>query len=200
MIVSGIWWKRVEGALKLVAVGQLLMLGGCGFDQLLFGPPPASPPPEPQPLARVRPSQVDVAAGLAPLPTPQQVLTAVPFGRHDPFASLPSAAPPGPTPASGSAAAPAGPGSVGARPAAARLAPPQGFRLTGVIRSGGHAEALVSYGLLSGSLRPGDRAGRSTDLLPPGWSLASIQFGGRSAMDRPSVTLKRGSQTVKVSL
>jgi hypothetical protein len=219
LIVSGIWWKRVEGSLKAIASAPLLLLlGGCGVEQLLFSRPPAPEPPNPLPPVRPSGSKVDVSAGLAPLPTPQQVLTAVPFGRPDPFAPLPAPATPVPAAAGGSPAAGARAGaaanaastSSGAPPASgaataaagppARLLPPDGFRLTGVIRSGGRAEALVSYGAFSGSLRPGDRGGRSTDLLPAGWALAAIEFGGRSPQDPPSITLKRGPQKVQVSL
>ncbi len=205
---------RLVACLKVLSPVSLLLLSGCGFDQLLFNRPPASPPPEPLPPARSSTSQVDVSAGLAPLPTPQQVLTAIPFGRPDPFAPLPAAAKPavaevggssqsgpgaGTAVPAGASAAPGGRGAAGPQPAD-RLAAPEGLRLTGVIRSGGRAEALVSYGAFSGSLRPGDRGGRSTDLLPAGWSLAAIQFGGRSPKDLPSITLQRGSQTVKISL
>lgn len=80
------------------------------------------------------------------------------------------------------------------------LRAPDGFRLTGVIRSGGRAEALVTYQSASGSLRPGDRGGRTTALLPPGWTLASIQFGGRTPSDLPSITLLWAGLPVKVSL
>lgn len=224
MIVSGIWWKRVDASLKALALTPLLLLlGGCGVGQLLLGRPPAETPPEPLPPPSPSAAPTDVSVGLAPLPTPQQVLTAVPFGRSDPFAPLPAAAAAASssaTAAGGAAGAgaaqagvaagssPAAPGTrsaaaPGGRPAplqATKLSPPDGFRLTGVIRSGGRAEALVSYGPLSGSLRPGDRGGRSTDLLPAGWALASIQLGGSRPQDPPSVTLQRGSKKVKVSL
>lgn len=220
MIVSGIWWKRVEASLKALALAPLLsLLGGCGIDQLLLGRPPAQELPAPMPPTGPGAPQTDVGSGLSPLLTPQQVLTAVPFGRRDPFAPLAApaaAATTGPAAAGGSPSSGTGgagtasgavasraagaPGGPAAATAGARLVPPDGFRLTGVIRSGGRAEALVSYGPLSGSLRPGDRGGRSTDLLPAGWALASIQFGGRTPLDPPSVLLQRGSQRVKVSL
>lgn len=219
MIVSVIWWKRVEGTLKAVILTPLLLLGGCGVEQVLFGRPPAEAPPAPLPPARSDASQGDVSTGLAPLPTPQQVLTAVPFGRPDPFAPLQApaaaatAAATGSSPASGrsgtAAAAPSptpgappppgDSGSAATRPPA-RLAQPQDFQLSGVIRSGGRAEALVSYRGLSGSIKAGDRGGSTTMLLPPGWALASIQFGGRSPQDPPSVILQRGPQTVQVKL
>ncbi len=229
MIVSGIWWKRVDASLKALALAPLLsLLGGCGVEQLFLGRPPAQELPPLLPPAGPGTAQTEVGSGLSPLLTPQQVLTAVPFGRRDPFAPLPAPAAaaatgssatgtaaaggsspsgtgaggtsPGAAPAAVSSRAAGAPGGRAAATAVARLAPPDGFRLTGVIRSGGRAEALVSYGPLSGSLRPGDRGGRSTDLLPAGWALASIQFGGRTPLDPPSVLLQRGAQRVKVSL
>lgn len=215
MSVSGIWWKRVERCLKVGgAAPLLLLLGGCGIEQLLLGRPAAQAPSEELPPPRPSGDQADVNTGLAPLPTPQQVLTAVPFGRPDPFAPLPQAATPLPAVSSGAAGPAAQAASAGVsasgRPASAgaaagpgpatRLSTPEGFQLTGVIRSGGRAEALVSYGPLSGSLRLGDRGGRTTQLLPVGWELASIQFGGRSPKDPPSITLQRGAQRLQVRL
>jgi len=221
LIVSGIWWKRVEVLLKALALAPLSLLVGCGIDRLLFPAPTASPPPIPPPSTSSSTSQLDISAGLAPLPTPQQVLTAVPFGRTDPFAPLPVRAAPAPaaTAAGGRAQAAAAPPAAAGTPAAAtsaaaaqasggaaassvpaRLVPPEGFQLTGVIRSGGRAEALVSFGPLSGSLRPGDRGGRSTALLPSGWTMAAIQLGGSTPLDPPSVTLQYGGQRVKVRL
>ena len=114
----------------------------------------------------------------------------------------------GPKAMSPARAAPAGAvaGAAGAAGAAAgagpatRLTKPEGFQLTGVIRSGGRVEALVSYGPLSGSLRLGDRGGRTTQLLPVGWELASIQFGGRTPNDPPSITLRRAGQPLTIKL
>lgn len=216
----------------------LLALGGCGFETLLFGGPSVEPPPEPLPPPRGDSNaKIDLEAGLAPLPSRQQVLGSVSFGRSDPFGAtappagaMPPATAPAPsnatsssnggtpsgtqgtaTTAASTAAAPA-PASTQAQSAPAPqgrakpsrrpapLRPPEGFRLTGVIRSGGQAEALVSFGTSSGSLRPGERGGRNTALLPAGWSLASIQFGGKSMADAPSITLLKAGQRVKVSL
>ena len=219
MIVSGIWWKRVEGPLKTIALVPLLLLGGCGLEQFLLGGPPAPEQSEPLPPSRSDGPQVDVSAGLSPLLTPQQVLTAVPFGRSDPFAPLPAPAIPAVssgtgTPSASPQAAPAGaagapggasaPGGAPADAAAAAQPPstctPEGLRLTGVIRSGGSAEALVTNGSLSGSLRVGDRGGRSTDLLPAGCVVASIHFGGFTPGDPPAITLRRGSLKQQVKL
>lgn len=54
------------------------------------------------------------------------------------------------------------------------LVPPEDFFFSGVIRAAGVSEAIVQYGDLTGSLRAGDRGGATTDLLPPGWSVSSV--------------------------
>lgn len=115
-----------------------------------------------------------MATGLTPLPTTQQVVKAVPLGRPDPFAPPPVVA-----------AATKGP---------VQLDLPAGFRFSGVIVTGGEAQALVQLGSLSGSLRVGDRGGRSTDLLPPGWSVARID------LRRGVLTLRQGKRSLAVEL
>ena len=109
----------------------------------------------PETVAPVSPPQPTAAgAGFTPLPSPQQVLAALPIGRPDPFA--PVVAP----------AKTAGPA-------------PEGLRLTGVLRSRfgpqaflqlapgqGGAVCLGPRGLCAGSGLPA--------LLPPGWSVVSI--------------------------
>lgn len=114
-----------------------------------------------------------MAIGLTPLPTSQQVVKAVPIGRPDPFAP---------------------PRVVTAIPGSAKLDLPAGFRFSGVIVTAGEAQALVQFGSLSGSLRVGDRGGRSTDLLPPGWSVARID-GQRGVL-----TLRQGKRNLVVEL
>jgi hypothetical protein len=79
-------------------------------------------------------------------------------------------------------------------PAAAAPAFLQDFRVTGVIDSGGESEAVVTYKQLSGSLRRGDRGGRNTDLLPSGWSVASVDVANGHLI------LQSGSRRVKVDL
>ena len=64
--------------------------------------------------------------------------------------------------------------SAQAAGSAVPVAPPSNFRFTGVLSSGASHEAVVQFGSLSGTLRQGDRGGRSTDLLPPGWQVASV--------------------------
>ena len=138
------------------------------------------PPP---PLPRLRQSalaQAGVAtplpAGLTPLPSPQQVVTAQPVGRMDPFAPL-------------RAQASGGPGGAALAPAV-----PQGFRFQGVIRSGNQAQALVQFGGDSGSLRVGDVGGRSTRLLPPGWAVGAIDVA------RGRLILRASGQAIPLSL
>ncbi|MEB3332346.1 MAG: hypothetical protein VKI83_07645 [Synechococcaceae cyanobacterium] len=124
------------------------------------------------------------------LPTPRQVVAAVPFGRRDPFGNLPVAQQAAGLGGSGGGGG--SPAEIAAAQAEARramlLLPPAGLRLTGVLQSGARSEAVVEYKDASGSLHPGDRGGVTTELLPLGWSVAAIdihsgqmtlQHGGR---------------------
>jgi len=106
------------------------------------------------------------------LPTPQQVVAAVTMGRFDPFAPV--------SPPAGTAPQPTG--------------LPQGFRFSGVVRGGGQAEALVQFGGLSGTLRAGQVGGRSTALLPLGWTVARVDG------QRGRLTLRQGGQLVTADL
>lgn len=165
------------------AVGAALLLASCGGEL----PPQASSQltlPRPRP-ARVASSSVaspvaDPAPllGLTPLPSVNQVVASVASGRVDPFAPLS---------AGGSAV-----GTSGARPAPLSL--PPGLVFHGVIRSGGTPEALVQFGGQTGTLRVGQRGGRSTPLLPAGWSVASID------VQQGRLTLRRGTQSVTAEL
>ncbi len=171
------------------AVGAALLLASCGGEQppevssQLTRPRPrpakvgsssvASSPVASPPLADPAPSP-----GLTPLPSPNQVLASVASGRVDPFAPLSAA---------GSAV-----GNPGARPAPLSL--PPGLVFHGVIRSGGPPEALVQFGGESGTLRVGQRGGRSTPLLPAGWSVAGID------VQQGRLTLRQGTQSVTAGL
>lgn len=134
------------GAMALSACGSL---NGDGPTQTTLprhqAPTPMAPSPAPVTAA---------GAGFTPLPSPQQVLAALPVGRADPFAPV---------------VAPAQAGG----PAA------EGLRLTGVLRSRFGAQAFLQLapgqggavcvgprGLCAGSGLPA--------LLPPGWSVLSI--------------------------
>lgn len=170
------WWKRADGGLGLPALVGLLLLGGCGSPPTAEAPPPPASPP-PAPPVSVSPA---IPPGLTPLPSSQQVVAAFQVGRKDPFGTV---APP-PVRVSGAAKPPPPP-------------PPaflDEFRVTGVILTGGRREAVVTYKTLSGSVRPGDRGGRNTDLLPPGWSVASVD------VQKGRLILQSGSRKVTVDL
>ena len=107
------------------------------------------------------------AAGFTPLPTPQQVLAALPMGRADPFAPLPQ--PP--------------------KPATSGGAPAADLRFTGVIRSAGQAQALVQLGEQSGAVCVGRRGACPGSglpaLLPADWSVTSIDVAsGRLVLNQ----------------
>ncbi len=102
------------------------------------------------------------------------MVASVSAGRVDPFAPLQTTATQG-----------------GPRPA---LTLPQGLVFNGVIRSGGTPEALVQFGGESGTLRVGQKGGRTTALLPSGWSVASID------VQKGSLTLRQGGQSVTAEL
>lgn len=200
MIDSGIWWKRARGVTPVLLLAPTL--AGCSLLNLLSGPA-APPAPEPLPPPRAETiAETDLAAGLDPLPSSQQLLRSVPFGRTDPFAPLPVAA----ATAAPASAAPAAAGSTAAATAsqaasqaeAARQAL-SGLQLTGVIQSGAGAEALVSHGELSGSVKTGDRGG-TTPLLPPGWRVAAISLGGPGLQNPPSLTLVNAGQRLTLKL
>jgi hypothetical protein len=183
-------WRRAEPALLALA----LLVGACGAPKQAEEPlpPPPAPAEEESPAASA-PAAV-AGAGLRPLPTPGQVVSSMARGRTDPFGEvLPRPRPPAPAgapSAPGGAAGPGGPAPSGPDP----FALPPDFRLAGVMRSGGRSAAVVQAGSRSGSLRPGDRGGRSTDLLPPGWLVASID------VNQGRLTLQRGARRVSLDL
>lgn len=159
------------------------MLAACGgTPQAGTGVTPL-PRPQPVPPEPPVPSAKPMATGLTPLPTPQQVVTAVPVGRPDPFLPPPLAA-----------AAPAASAAAGAAGGGASGELPPGFRFSGVIVSAGQVQALAQLDGLSGSLRVGDRGGRSTDLLPSGWSVARID------LHRGVLTLRHGKRALALEL
>jgi hypothetical protein len=152
----------------------------------LPGASPRTQVPRNQPPSASRPIG---GAGLDPLPTPQQVVNALSLGRRDPFGGV------GPAPVraeveaavtqSGTGKDSSGAAAVNAPPAAQarRVRPgplqlPSGFRLTGMIQSGGQSQALVELGTQAGPLCVGQRGfcpgAGAPPLLPPGWTVASI--------------------------
>jgi len=199
-------WRRAESGGQpasgrpgpvLPTAGLVLaaLLGGCGAPQQSTElVPPPSPPAAPGMPARPAAPTARAGVGLVPLPTRQEVVTSVPVGRRDPFGEIMPRVLPAAPGAAGSR--PGQPGAQGTGTALPAMPPgvPEGFRLAGVIRSGGRSEAVVQLGTRSGTLRPGDRVGRSTDLLPPGWSVASID------VNRGSLTLQQGGRRLIVEL
>jgi len=133
------------------------------------------PPPRPAAAPVASPPVTDPGplAGLTPLPSSNQVVASVASGRVDPFAPV---------------------GGAGAGAAPARLSLPPGLVFNGVIRSGGTPEALVQFGGETGTLRVGQRGGRTTPLLPAGWSVASID------VQQGRLTLRQGKQSVTAEL
>ncbi|MCP9929001.1 hypothetical protein [Cyanobium sp. CH-040] len=179
----------ITSALLAALSGSSLLLAACSG-----GKPPEAELPEPPAPAAAKPDQAAPpvraeVAGFTPLPSTNQVLAANPIGRSDPFASdrpVVAARPAGAT----------GPGGTAA-PAPARPAPlqlPPGFQFSGVIRVGSSPQAMVQFGPSSGAVGIGERGGSSTDLLPAGWVVSSID------VDRGRLVLRQGSQTVTAEL
>jgi hypothetical protein len=156
-----------------------MLFGGCGAPEQATEPLPPSPAAEQEPGPSPAAAPAPAGAGLRSLPTSGQVLSSMPRGRRDPFGEvLPRPRPPAPS-------APPGPDP---------FALPPDFRLAGVMSSGGRSAAVVQAGQRSGSLWPGDRGGRTTDLLPPGWLVASID------VNQGRLTLQRGARRVSLDL
>ena len=145
-------------------------LAACGSspDSGTISLPPAAPkPPAAAPKAPVV-ADPQPAAGFTPLPSPQQVVAALPTGRADPFAPF---------------AQPAAAGAPAAVASASQL------RFTGVIRTAGQAQALVQVGDQSGAVCVGRRGVcRGSGLpafLPADWSVTSIDVAsGRLVLNQ----------------
>ena len=140
--------------------GLVLVIGlsSCG-DQSSIPPSAESgaPPLAPQSQQSDAPSLMkpplgSAATGLKPLPTAQQVQSAVPSGRADPFSPIPVAA--------------------GADESASG-----GSRLLGVLTVGTQTRALFAFGTKLGEICVGPRGHCSADhplVLPEGWSVLTI--------------------------
>jgi len=160
---------RSRPGLSLALAGVALLVpavAGCGssLDPETISLPPAPPKPAAAAAATTA-SAPQPTAGFTPLPTPQQVVAALPTGRADPFAPLPQ-------PGSKAGAAPAG-----------------DLRFTGVIRSAGQAQALVQVGEQSGAVCVGRRGvcpgSGLPALLPADWSVTSIDVAsGRLVLNQ----------------
>ncbi|MCT0199957.1 hypothetical protein KQ313_09730 [Synechococcus sp. CS-1325] len=177
-----------------LAIAALAALVGCasapppGPEALL--PPPAPAPAAPQPAKVAGASRPAVASpatqGFTPLPSREQVLATTPERRLDPFAPLAR-----PRTAAPAAAATGRPGSLAVQPP---ITLPAGFQFNGVVSVGGVPQALVTYRNESGSLSRGDQGGRTTPLLPIGWSVASIDAQSGHLL------LRQGQRTVSARL
>jgi hypothetical protein len=160
-----------------VPLAPVVLLAACQGAPTAVTPPPPTPPRPPE-AAVTAPA---VPPGLTPLPTSQQVVAAFQVGRKDPFSTL----------------APAVAAQAGVVGRAVAQKPPEfldDFKVTGVIQAAGQGEAVVTYKTFSGSLRQGDRGGRTTDLLPAGWSVAAVD------VQKGHLILQSGDRKVKVDL
>jgi hypothetical protein len=192
-----------------VSLLSVLLLAGCWPSpppEDTAGPPPAAPPP----ALSGRPKDfVALDLPLDPLANKDQLLRSFQAGRKDPFGNVvltqkvPLAR----------AAAEAGEGAVGSGITGSGVAGPVGaspgpgvkdtacsslrstIQVTGLIHGAGSSEAIVINAAgETGTLRLGDRGGRSTNLLPPGCQVQSIDVNAGHLViapvkKGPSVTL-----------
>jgi hypothetical protein len=146
----------------ITAGGLLLLLTGCAGDS---SSDTISRPPSTPPVAAAAPPEPQPVAGFTTLPSEQQVLTALPTGRADPFAPL------------------AGPAAGGSSDGSAVL------QVTGMIHSAGQVQAFIQIGEQSGAvcLGSGGRCPGSglPALLPANWSVTSIDVpSGRLVLNQ----------------
>lgn len=172
-----------------MALLGVLLLAGCWPS-----PPPedkAGPPPKASPPAiSGRPKDfVALDLPLDPLANKDQLLRSFQAGRKDPFGNVIVT-----QKVALAKAADAGTGAVGSGITGSGVAGPVGaspgpgvkdtacsslrstIQVTGLIHGAGSSEAIVVNNATgeTGSLRPGDRGGRSTTLLPDGCQVQSI--------------------------
>ncbi len=193
---------------SVAAVLGVLLLAGCWPS-----PPPEDtadlPPSQPPPAISGRPKTLaGLDLPLDPLANKDQLLRSFQPGRIDPFANviatlkvpLAKAVEPG-AGAVGSGAAGSGlSGQGGASPGgkdASCGSLRNSIQVTGLIHGAGSSEAIVVNDQgETGSLRPGDRGGRSTNLLPLGCQVQSIDVNAGYLVIAP---VKKGP-AVKLSL
>ncbi len=63
-----------------------------------------------------------------------------------------------------------------------------------MVATHGRPQALVQFGTVSGSLGPGDQGGRTTDLLPAGWSVQAVD------VQRGLLVLRQADRTITAEL
>jgi hypothetical protein len=154
----------------ITAGGLLLLLVGCADSSSeTISLPPSTPP-----VAAASPPEPQPVVGFTTLPSEQQVLTALPSGRSDPFAPLAESA---------LAAAPEGLAASGSSDRSAVL------QVTGMIHSADQVQAFIQIGEQSGAvcLGSGGRCPGSglPALLPANWSVTSIDVpSGRLVLNQ----------------
>ena len=165
--------------MRAVCLAGLLpiLISACGRDSSQTAAPGLKPP-ELEDVASEPPEssseRLALSSSFAPLPSLEQVLSAVPDGRPDPFAPVASA---GSTTASAPSASDAD------------QQPGLGLQVQGVLAVGGQRRALVTTAEGSGPVCVGERGrcpGDSSALLPVGWAVQAID-------------LRRGCLTVSVA-
>lgn len=210
MILSKVNLLRAENRSRpkaAVALLGVLLLAGCWPSpppEDTAGPPPAAAPPalsgRPKTLAAL-----DLP--LDPLANKDQLLRSFQAGRKDPFGNvvvtqkvpLAMAAKAG----SGAVAVAVASGTTGSAVSGPGGASPgvndtacnslkSNIQITGLIHGAGSSEAIVVNNATgeTGSLRPGDRGGRSTTLLPIGCQVQAIDVNAGYLVISP---IKKGS-------
>ena len=154
-----------------------ILISACGSDSTQNAAPGLKPP-EAKDVAskpfKDRPDRLAPPTSFVPLPSLEQVLSAVPDGRPDPFAPVAAAV-----------------STSAADPSASNADQPLGLGLQvqGVLAVGGQRRALVTTSEGSGPVCVGERGrcpGESSGLLPVGWVVQAID-------------LRRGCLTVSVA-
>ena len=183
----------------------VLLLAGC-----LPSPPPedtAGSPPAPVPPAIPGRPKTFAALDLPldPLANKDQLLRSFQPGRKDPFGNVIVSQKVPLARAAEAEAGTAGSGAIGSgvsgpglKDAACESSTIRAIQVTGLIHGSGSSEAIVVNTTTgeTGSLRPGDRGGRSTTLLPLGCQVQSIDVNGGYLVIAP---VNKGS-AVKLSL
>ncbi len=152
--------------MALMVIPGLVACGSSPESGTISLPPAAPKPPASAPKAPMT-ANPQPAAGFTPLPTPQQVVAALPTGRDRPVC----------TPCATRGCWSAGGCGIST------------LRFTGVIRTAGQAQALVQVGDQSGAVCVGRRGvcrgSGLPALLPADWSVTSIDVAsGRLVLNQ----------------
>ena len=207
--------RRLRRAVPAAVLGVLLLAGcmpSAPPEDEASGPPPAPAPPA---KASRPPVLGSLDLPLNPLANKDQLLRSFQPGRRDPFGGVIvpqvvtlAKTTEGETGATaGVVSGAAGSGGASAGSAALAGASPgvkatacdslaSSIQVTGLIHGAGSSEAIVNSAGETGTLRPGDRGGRSTSLLPPGCQVQSIDVNAGYLVIAP---IKKG-RAVKLAL